>query len=122
MHLSVVNLPDNHYLAFKNNGTLYLLCDAATGKGIRCTSQGVVNLLFGANCNAPITFRYLDDVQYPNKMNANIGKAYCTLDEGDMEMTLRLEFGDFVASHHGRLIPVNSEGSYLMPEWEVNEQ
>ena len=122
MRLSIVSIGDYHYLAFNDGQQTSVLCDAETGKGIRCTSQGVINLLFGANCDAPITFRYLDDVQYPNKLNATIGNAYCTLTDGDMEMTLRLEFGDYVASHHDRLIPVNSEGSYLMPEWEVNEQ
>lgn len=122
MRLSVVSVADKYYLAFNDGETTSLLCDDATGKGLRCTHEGVANIQFGANCSEPISFNHTEDVEYPNKLNANLGKAYCTLQDGDMEMTLRLEFGDYVASHHDRLIPVNSEGSYPMLEWEVHEQ
>ena len=122
MRLSVVSAADHYYLAFNNGETTYLLCDDTTGKGIRCTHEGGATIVFGANCSAPIAFKNTEDVNYPNKLNANLGKAYCTLEDEDMEMTLRLEFGDYVASSHERLIRVNSESLLLMPEWEVNEQ
>ena len=122
MRISVVSVGDYHYLAFIDNGTTYLLCDAATGKGLRCTHEGAATVQFGANCSAPITFKNTEDVNYPNKLNATISNANCTLDDGDMEMKLLLTFGDYVASAHERLIRVNSESSLLFPEWDVNEQ
>lgn len=122
MRLSVVSVGDYHYLAFNNNGTTFLLCDAATGKGLRCTHEGAATVQFGANCSAPITFKNTEDVNYPNKLNATLSNADCSLDDGDMQMTLLLTFGDYVASEHERLIKVNSESSLLFPEWEVNEQ
>ena len=122
MRISVVSVADHYYLAFNDGETTSLLCDAATGKGLRCTHEGAATVQFGANCNAPITFKNTENVNYPNKLNASLSNAYCTLDDSDMEMTLRLEFGDYVASAHKRLIRVNSESSLLFPEWEVNEQ
>lgn len=122
MRISVVSVAGHYYLAFIDNGTTYLLCDAATGKGLRCTHEGAATVVFGANCSAPIMFKNTEDVNYPNKLNATIKNANCTLDDGDMEMTLLLTFGDYVASEHVRLIRVNSESSLLFPEWEVNEQ
>lgn len=122
MRVSVVSVADHYYLAFNDGGKTYLLCDAATGKGLRCTHEGAATIVFGANCRAPITFKNTEDVNYPNKLKATISNANCTLDDGDMEMTLLLAFGDCVASSHNRLIRVNSESSLLFPEWEVSEQ
>lgn len=122
MRLSVVSVGDHNYLAFNDGETTHLLCDAATGKGLRCTHEGAAIVQFGANCSAPITFKNTENVDYPNKLNATISNANCTLDDGDMEMTLLLKFGNYVASEHGRLIRVNSESSLLFPEWEVKEQ
>lgn len=117
-----MSVADKYYLAFNDGETTHLLCDAATGKGLRCTHEGVANIQFGANCSEPISFNHTEDVEYPNKLNATLSYRDCALDDGDMEMTLLLSFGDYVASHHDRLIRVSSEGSYPMLEWEVNEQ
>lgn len=122
MRVSVVSVDDKYFLAFNDGETTSILCDAATGKGLQCTHEGGATIQFGANCSAPITFKNTEDVDYPNKLNATLSNAFCTLEDEDMEMTLRLEFGDYVASEHERLIRVNSESLLLIPEWEVNEQ
>lgn len=117
-----MSVADHYYLAFTNEGTTYLLCDTATGNGLRCTHQGSLHIKAGHNCSEPLSFQDTEAVEYPNKMNATISYAYCTLDGDMMEMTMRLEFGDYVASKHERLVLVDGSGSYLIPEWEVREQ
>lgn len=122
MGLSVVSVADKYYLAFNDGETTHLLCDAATSKGLRCTHEGGATIQFGANCSAPVTFKNTEDVDYPNKLNATLSYRDCSLANDDMEMTLLLSFGDYVASEHERLIRVNSESLLLIPEWEVTEQ
>lgn len=122
MHVSVVSVAGHYYLAFNDGETTSLLCDAATGNGLRCTSQGSLHIKAGHDCSQPLSFQDTEAVEYPNKLNATISYAFCTLDGDMMEMTMRLEFGDYVASNRERLVLVDGTGSYLIPEWEVHEQ
>lgn len=122
MYISVVSVADKYFLAFVEDGVASIICDTATGNGLLCSRQGALHIKAGANCSQPLSFDETEHVDYPNQVDAEIMFNDCSLDGDMMEMTMRLEIGTVVATHHARMVLVNGTGSYLIPEWELSEQ
>lgn len=122
MYISVVNVADKDFLAFVQDGITSIICDVATGNGLRCSNQGSLKIKAGANCSQPLSFVETEQVDYPNQVDAEILFDNCSLDGDMMDMTMRLVMGNCVASKHVGMVLVNGTGSYLIPEWELSEQ
>lgn len=110
-----------YYLQLWDGVRWNLMCDVNTGKAIRCTSQGVTHIDIKANCSQGIAWSAdaLEDVHDDHEIVADLGWGSCSLDDDEMIMTMTLSMGDCMAMSRETRVLVNSQGGYLIPEWEL---
>lgn len=110
-----------YYLHFWDGVRWNLMCDATTAKAIRCTSQGITHIDIKANCTQGIEWSAdaLESVHADHEVYAELGWNSCSLDDGEMDMTMTLTMAGCMATSRETHVLINSQGGYLIPAWEL---